>query len=195
MLDSFYTDLSLWMQGLGLIGLLIVLGLAFFHVTFEGPLALFLLVTTSLILDSIGWAIVLILLVHWAGLPLFYVLVHHLHRRTNRLMERVELTNQLLVWVDQQPRWKHMIVIGLPFIVTYPVKLALTIKAKSFKDYMITLMGSYGVLMVGNLLIYFGALGALTERLPPWVSVLSVVTLALLIYFGRSLTLALRSKV
>lgn len=187
MLDAFYTDLSLWMQGLGLAGLLIVLALAFFHVSFEGPLALFLLVTTSLILDSIGWAVVLILLVHWAGLPLFYYVVRHLHERTNRLMERVHVTHQLLDWVDHQPRWKHMIVIGLPFIVTYPVKLALTIRARSFSDYMVTLMGSYGVLMIGNLLIYFGALGAFTQQIPPLVSVLSVITLAGLIYFGRYL--------
>lgn len=187
MLDQFYSDLTQRIHGLGWIGLTIILLFAFFHVTFEGPLALFLLATATLILDSFGWAVVVLLLVHWSGLPLFYYLVHHFHRRTNRVMVKVHVTNQLLEWVDRQQRWQHMIVIGLPFIPTYPVKLALTVKAASFRDYMATLMGSYVIFYSGHSLIYWGVLSFLTSELPWWVGVITSFSLALLIYGGKKL--------
>ena len=187
MLDGFYADLSIWIHGLGWIGLVILLILAFFHVTLEGPLALFLLATTTLLLDSFGWALVILLLVHWAGLPLFYLLVHHFHEPSHQLIDRVHVTRQILEWVDHQHRWQHMVVIGLPFIITYPLKLAFTLRTTSFKDYMVTLMGSYVILYLGHSLIYWGILSLLTTQYPWWVGVLASLGVVILIYWGRHL--------
>ena len=187
MFDAFYNDLTIWFQSLGLIGLFVILIFAFFHCTFEGPFSLFLMVTAGLILDSFILGALIVLFVHFLGLPFFYWLVHFLDQKSNYWLKQQKLSNQILLWVESQPAWKHVIVIGLPSINTYLLKVAFTLNLKDLKHYMLYLMGSYSVLFIGNLLLYYGILGIFTSQIPAFVSVLLLLILIMFIYFGNRL--------
>lgn len=185
MLESLYASLSSWVIALGSIGVLIILLLAVFHVTFEGPLALFLMTTLTILLDSLPLAVLLLLMAHILGLPIFYFLVHSLNRWSQAAVEKAKLTKSILDWVEHQPEWKHMIVVGLPFVYTYPIKVAYTLRSPSFGSYLRVLMGSYGVLYIGNVLIYYGVLSFFTTSIPSVISFILMSILIVLIYFGK----------
>lgn len=185
MLEEWYQSLATIVITLGSLGVFIILLFAVFHVTFEGPLALFLMTTLAILFDSVPLAVATLLIVHIIGLPIFYYLVHSINRWSRHAVDKAKLTKSLLDWVEHQPDWKHMIVVGLPFVYTYPIKVAFTLRAKSFWQYIKVLVGSYFFLYVGNLLIYYGILSFFNDQISPIISFALMTGVALVIYFGR----------
>ena len=186
MLETFWLSFQEWILTLGFAGILVIFMLAILHPTVEGPAALLLLTILTILIDSI-WLASLILLVGFSiGFSLFYVLVHYLHQKNNSQLERFIPTKKAIEWVKQQPTWKHIIVIGMPLVYTYPLRIAFTIQHKKFLPFWWETFLQYAFLTVGNLLLYFGVIEFIFWDLPLWGISLILILLSISIYLIRT---------
>jgi hypothetical protein len=152
----------------------------------EGPAALLLLTILTILIDSI-WLASLILLVGFSiGFSLFYVLVHYLHHKNNSQLERFIPTKKAIQWVKQQPTWKHIIVIGMPLVYTYPLRIAFTIQHKRFVPFWKETFLQYSFLTIANLLLYFGVIEFIFWDIPLWGISLILILLSISIYLIRT---------
>jgi uncharacterized membrane protein YdjX (TVP38/TMEM64 family) len=186
MLETFWLSFQEWVLTLGLLGVLLIFVLSILHPTVEGPAALLLLTILTILIDSI-WLASLILLVGFSiGFSLFYVLVHYLHQKNNSQLERFTPTKKAIEWVKQQPTWKHIIVIGMPLVYTYPLRIAFTIQHKKFLPFWWETFLQYAFLTVGNLLLYFGVIEFIFWDLPLWGISLILILVSISIYLIRT---------
>ncbi len=186
MLETFWLSFQEWILTLGLLGVLLIFVLSILHPTVEGPAALLLLTILTILIDSI-WLASLILLVGFSiGFSLFYVLVHYLHQKNNSQLERFIPTKKAIEWVKQQPTWKHIIVIGMPLVYTYPLRIAFTIQHKRFLPFWWETFLQYAFLTIGNLLLYFGVIEFIFWDIPLWGISLILILLSISIYLIRT---------
>jgi len=186
MLETFWLSFQEWVLTLGLLGVLLIFVLSILHPTVEGPAALLLLTILTILIDSI-WLASLILLVGFSiGFSLFYVLVHYLHQKNNSQLERFIPTKKAIEWVKQQPTWKHIIVIGMPLVYTYPLRIAFTIQHKRFLPFWWETFLQYAFLTIGNLLLYFGVIEFIFWDIPLWGISLILILLSISIYLIRT---------
>ena len=186
MLETFWLSFQEWILTLGLLGVLLIFVLSILHPTVEGPPALLLLTILTILIDSI-WLASLILLVGFSiGFSLFYVLVHYLHQKNNSQLERFIPTKKAIEWVKQQPTWKHIIVIGMPLVYTYPLRIAFTIQHKRFLPFWWETFLQYAFLTIGNLLLYFGVIEFIFWDIPLWGISLILILLSISIYLIRT---------
>jgi hypothetical protein len=186
MLSEIWEAISALIIPLGTIGIFIILGLAFFHPTLEAPAAILLLTSLTILMDSVWVASFLLLIAFTLGFSVFYWLVHILDRRSQYWLHKVPLTKKALLWLDAQPVWKHVVIIGMPLVYTYPLRVAFTLNHKNFWRYFFLTLGQYLVLTLGNLLIYFGMMQLIFFQAPWWVITLILFVIALLIYAIKS---------
>jgi len=186
MLETFWVSFQEWVLTLGLLGVLLIFVLSILHPTVEGPAALLLLTILTILIDSI-WLASLILLVGFSiGFSLFYVLVHYLHHKNNSQLERFIPTKKAIQWVKQQPTWKHIIVIGMPLVYTYPLRIAFTIQHKRFVPFWKETFLQYSFLTIANLLLYFGVIEFIFWDIPLWGISLILILLSISIYLIRT---------
>jgi len=186
MLETFWLSFQEWVLTLGLLGVLLIFVLSILHPTVEGPAALLLLTILTILIESIWLASLLLLVGFSIGFSLFYVLVHYLHQKNNAQLERFTPTRKAIEWVKQQPTWKHIIVIGMPLVYTYPLRIAFTIQHKKFLPFWWETFLQYGFLTVGNLLLYFGVIEFIFWDLPLWVISLMLILFSISIYLIRT---------
>jgi hypothetical protein len=181
LIDAWQVFVS-WIVQFGMVGIIIILIIAFFHPTFEAPAAILLLTILSILLGSPWLASIFLLASFSAGFSLFYLLVHLFHRKSGFWLNRFHLSAKALRWVKAQPTWKHILIIGMPLVYTYPLRVAFTINHKNFWPYFFQTLGQYLVLTVGNLLMYFGIIEIIFLNLPWWVITVILAGIAILIY-------------
>jgi len=186
MLESFWSSFQDWILTLGFAGVLLIFLLAVLHPTVEGPAALLLLTVLTILIDSI-WLASLILLIGFSiGFSLFYVLVHYLHQKNNSPLERFTPTKKAIEWVKQQPTWKHIIVIGMPLVYTYPLRIAFTIQHKKFIPFWKETFLQYSFLTIANLFLYYGVIQFIFWDLPIEIISVALLMIAIGIYLIRT---------
>jgi hypothetical protein len=185
MFISFWESLSATIIQFGIWGIAFILLLTFFHPTFEAPAAILLLTLLSVLLQSVWWATLLMLIAFTLGFLWFYWLVHALHKRSGFALNRFKISQQALKWVNAQPTWKHILVIGMPLIYTYPLRVAFTLNHRNLKDYALQTFAQYVVLSIGNLVLYFGLIQIIFLNAPWWVPSFVLTGFGILIYLIR----------
>jgi hypothetical protein len=186
MLETFWLSFRDWILTLGLTGVLLIFLLAILHPTVEGPAALLLLTVLTILVDSV-WLASLILLIGFAiGFSLFYYLVHFLYDKYGQRLERFSPTQKALQWVKDQPTWKHILVIGMPLVYTYPLRIAFTIQHKKFFPFWIETLMQYSFLTLANLLLYVGIIELIFWNLPIELISMLLFILAIGIYLIRT---------
>ena len=186
MLENLWLTFEVWILSLGPVGVFMVFVLALLHPTLEGPAAILLLTILTIFLNNVWLASALLWLAYTVGFSFFYILIHWLHRKTNKLVEKFTPTRKAIQWVSRQPTWKHILVIGMPLVYTYPLRIAFTIQHQKFFPFFWQTFLQYGVLTVGNLLIYFGIMQLIFFNLPIWVVSIVLALLSIGIYFIRT---------
>ena len=170
---------------LGNYGFIIVITFGIMHPLFENPLSL-LNLALALSLLGIPLGFLVVFLSNLIGILLLYYIVQKYNEKSNNFLFRKKVTNQALNWIKKTETWRHILVIGIPMVPTYPVKIAIPLSNVGFKKYMITLVGAYLFLYFGNFLIYFGLVGLITENIPNYVSFIFLSLFVVYIYFGRN---------
>ena len=186
MLESFWISFQNWVLTLGFAGIFIIFILAILHPTLEGPAALLLLTILTILIDSVWLASLFLLFGFTIGFSLFYILVHYVHRKAHSPLERLSPTRKAIMWVKQQPTWKHILVIGMPLVYTYPLRIAFTIQHKTFFPYWWQTFLQYTFLTIGNLLLYVGVIEFVFWDLPLWIISLILILLSISIYLVRT---------
>lgn len=167
-------------------GFWIILLLAVLHPLTENPWS-FITMSIGLRILGIPLGYGTIFLGNIIGIIILYLIFHGIHHKTNYIAQQKKLSKKVLDWVEHAESWRHILVIGMPMIPTYPVKIALPLSNMSFHKYFITLLGSYTFLYSAYSLLYFGLIGFITEAIPNSVAIICLAAFELYIYFGKSL--------
>jgi hypothetical protein len=186
MLETLWLTLEQWVLSLGMIGIVVVFLLAVLHPTVEGPAALFLLTVLTILVESVWFASLILLIGFSIGFSFFYYLVHYLHLKNNAQLERFTPTKKALAWVKQQPTWKHILVIGMPLVYTYPLRIAFTIQHKTFLHFWKETLLQYSFLTIANLFLYFGIIEFIFLDLPLEIISILLFMIAIGIYLIRT---------
>ncbi len=171
---------------LGSYGFIIVIVFGIVHPIIENPLSL-LNLTIAISLLGIGVGYLVVFLSNLVGILILYYLVMRLKKNVNKDIFEKKVADKVLTWIKDTDTWRHIIVIGVPMIPTYPIKVAVPLSGVGFKKYMITLVGAYLFLFFGNTLIYFGVLGVITNNIPNYISFSLLLAFAIYIYFGHKI--------
>jgi hypothetical protein len=186
MLENLWLTFEVWILSLGTVGVLMVILLAVLHPTLEGPAAILLLTVLTIFLDDVWLASAILWVAYTIGFTFFYYFIHWLHQKTNKVVERYVPTRKAIEWVHRQPTWKHILVIGMPLVYTYPLRIAFTIQHKKFYPFFWQTFLQYGVLTVGNLLLYFGVMQLIFFNLPIWIISILLAGVSIGIYLIRT---------
>jgi len=181
-------DLSLFVDEvilfLGNYGFVIVILFGIAHPILENPLALFnLTLAIALLGTALGYIVVFVS--NLIGILILYYLVMKVKNHKNKIFLKKNVPNKILEWARTTETWKHIVVIGVPLIPTYPIKIAVPLSGVGFKKYMLTIVGAYIFLFFGNTLIYYGVLGIVTDNIPNYVSFLLLLLFVIYVYFGN----------
>jgi uncharacterized membrane protein YdjX (TVP38/TMEM64 family) len=181
-------DLSLFVDEvilfLGNYGFVIVILFGIAHPILENPLALFnLTLAIALLGTAVGYIVVFVS--NLIGILILYYLVMKVKNHKNKIFLKKKVPNKILEWARTTETWKHIVVIGVPLIPTYPIKIAVPLSGVGFKKYMLTIVGAYIFLFFGNTLIYYGVLGIVTDNIPNYVSFLLLLLFVIYVYFGN----------
>jgi len=171
---------------LGNYGFLIVIIFGVAHPITENPLSLFNL-ALAISLLGIGLGYLVVFVSNLVGILILYYMVMRFKNSNKGALFEKKVADKVLTWVKDTATWRHIVVIGVPMIPTYPVKIAVPLSGVGFKKYLITIIGSYLFLFFGNTLIYFGVLGIITDNIPTYISFVLLSVFVLYIYFGHRL--------
>lgn len=171
---------------LGTFGFVMIVVLGILHPITSNPWS-FLTLSLSISVLGIGWGYTVLFISNVIGIFVLYALVHLIRRKSHDYFHKKKYSKKALEWVKETPSWKHMIVIGMPMVPTFIIKLAIPFTSISFKEYFITLLGSYLVLFFGNTLMYFGITSLISDTIPDYVSYIILVLFVLYIYFGKQI--------
>lgn len=188
MLETLWLSFEQWVLSIGFAGIIIIFSMAILHPTVEGPAALLLLTILTILVESIWLASLILLTGFIIGFSFFYFLVHFLYRKYGQTLERFSPTKKALQWVKDQPTWKHILVIGMPLVYTYPLRIAFTIQHKRFFPFWIETLLQYTFLTFANLLLYFGIIEFIFLDLPIEIISILLLVIAIGIYLIRTRT-------
>lgn len=186
MLENLWLTFEVWVLSLGSIGMVIVLLLALLHPTLEGPAAILLLTILTIFFEDVWVASGVLWIAYTVGFTFFYYVIHWLHQKTNKVVERFTPTKKAIEWVRRQPTWKHIFVIGMPLVYTYPLRIAFTIQHQKFYPFFWQTFLQYGVLTVGNVLLYFGIMQLIFFDLPIWIITVILAGISVGIYLIKT---------
>lgn len=175
-----------------LIFLIVVFGIL--HPLTENPWSLFTLGIAIPVL-GIPLAYAIILGSNLIGSIVLYGIIHTLHKKKDYVLQSKQYIGNALAWIAETPMYKHIIVIGLPTVPTYPIKVALPLSNMSFSRYLITIFGSYVFLITANSLIYFGIFGSVFNAIPTWVAAICLILFAIVLYFSTSIRKTLTKQI
>lgn len=165
---------------------ILIIIFAFIHPLFEGPLSLFTLSIGIILLGPVI-AFPLIFAFNILGSMFLFFLLKKVDRFSNYYLHRKKVSNSILEWLQHTKKWKHVFVLGVPLIPTYPVKIGYLISEPKFKDGMITMIFSYLFLFFGNTLIYYGVLTFLESGISRMISIVILLVLVIFVYFGKDI--------
>jgi hypothetical protein len=134
---------------LGVYGFLIVIIFGVVHPLIENPLSLFNL-TLAIAILGIPLGYLVVFLSNLVGIVLLYLIAIKFNKKTDNYLFKKKISNKALMWIRETPTWKHIVVIGVPMIPTYPIKLAVPF-TENIPNYV-----SFILLTILVLYIYFG---------------------------------------
>ena len=170
---------------LGNYGFIIIIIFGIMHPLFENPLSLLnLAIAFSILGIPLGFLVVFSS--NLIGIVLLYYFALKFNEKSHNFLNQKKVSSKVLNWIRSTPTWKHIIVIGMPMVPTYPIKVALPLSEVGFYKYMLTIVGAYLFLYFGNFLIYFGLVGFITENIPNYVSFILLSIFVVYIYAGTS---------
>jgi len=174
------------LEFLGIFGIVVVIIFGIMHPLFENPLSLLNMSLSIAILDiPIGFLVVFISNI--IGILLLYFFAKRFNEKSDDFLFRKNSSEKALKWINSTRTWKHIIVIGMPLVPTYFIKIAVPLSKVSFRKYLIILIGAYIFLYFGNFLIYFGVLGFVTDYIPSYVSFILLTIFVIFVYFGNNI--------
>jgi hypothetical protein len=188
MLETLWLSFEQVVLSIGFAGIIVIFLLAIFHPTVEGPTALLLLTILTILVQSVWIASLMLLIGFTIGFSIFYFFVHFLYRQYGDKLDRFSPTKKALQWVKDQPAWKHILVIGMPLVYTYPLRIAFTIQHKKFFPYWMQTLLQYTFLTLANLLLYFGIIELIFWDLPIEIISVLLFMIAIGIYLIRTKT-------
>jgi len=171
---------------LGNYGFILIIVFGIMHPLFENPLSLLNLALSIAIL-GVPFGFLVVFSSNLIGIILLYYFALKFNEKSNNILYEKKVPEKVLSWVKETETWRHILVIGVPMIPTYPIKIAVPLSNVGFRKYMITLVGAYLFLYFGNFLIYFGVMGFITDVIPSFVSFILLSIFVVYIYFGNSL--------
>ncbi len=184
-LSSFDTLVNSLLIFLGSYGFIVFIIFGIMHPLFENPLSLLNMAMAFTVL-GIPLGFLVVFSSNLVGIILLYYLAMKFNQNSNYFLFRHKVSKKVLLWIKTTPTWKHILVIGVPMIPTYPIKVGVPLSGSGFRKYLITLVGAYLFLYFGNFLIYFGALGIITNNIPTYLSFSLLLLFVLYLYFGSS---------
>jgi hypothetical protein len=182
MLNDVWLQITYIISQAGWWGFLILAMLAFFHPTFEAPTAIFLLILMTIFIGNPWLAALVLLGFHTLGFIFYYYLLHALHKKSGYILKRFRVSHISLLWLKQQPTWKHIVVIGMPMVYTYPLRVAFTLNHTNIGVYAWQTLAQYLVLYIGNMLMYQLGVVFLNLDIPLWQIALLLALIAISIY-------------
>lgn len=171
---------------LGDYGFILVIIFGITHPSLSAPVAIFTL-TLSLTLLGYFLGYMLLLGSNIVGIIIFYYFVRKLDNKRDAFIKKSKRRENIMRWIEKTSSWKHMLVIGLPFLPTQPIRMGIAFSRISFKKFFFTLLGSYIVLYIGNSLIYFGFASLIDDSIPRPLSILFFFIFAVVVYFSNTI--------
>lgn len=165
-------------------GFIVIIILGILHPLTENPWSFF---TMSLSIQLLGVFIGFSLLIfaNAIGLLILYLIAITINHKSNDYLLKKNISKKVLLWIKTTPTWKHIIVIGLPLVPTYPIKVALPFSKMTFTKSFSTLLMSYVFLYSVYSLVYFGVVGILSDNIPRTFALIMLLIFAIIIYFGN----------
>ncbi len=175
------------LQFLGNYGFIIVIVFGLLHPIIDNPWAFF---TMSLSFTILGFplGIIILLTSNIIGIILLFILIKRIDNKTEHYLYQKKISGKVLKWLETTPLWKHVIVIGLPLVPTFFLKIAFPFTTISFKKYFLTILSAYIFLYTIYSLVYFGVLTFLTDNVPQYIGVILIVLFTIIIYFGKQIS-------
>ncbi|AIO19096.1 hypothetical protein KQ51_01219 [Candidatus Izimaplasma bacterium HR1] len=175
---------------LGNYGFIIVIIFGLLHPIIDNPWAFF---TMSLSFTLLGFQLGFLLLIvsNILGIIILFIFIKKIDNRTEHYLYKKKVSGYVLKWLESTPSWKHIIVIGLPLVPTFFLKIAFPFTTLSFKRYFITVLGAYMFLYSIYTLVYFGLLSFITDNIPEYVGILLIILFTVIVYFGKQLYIKL----
>jgi hypothetical protein len=161
---------------------IVILFLSIIHPIIEAPTSIILVTFLALIVGSPFTAILLLLPFNVIGFYLFYLWIHDAKKRYFYLLPKQAIIDKALLWIERQPQWKHIIVIGLPLLYTYPLRIGWTLKQRKIIPYLGRMMLIYGVMYLGNIALYYGGFLASNSLFTSVLFGLMLIVFAIFIY-------------
>ena len=171
---------------LGNYGFLLIILFGILHPLTENPWSFFTMSLSITLLGPIlGYS--LLLASNIVGILLLYIIVETINKRSDFFFEKKKVSKSVIDWLHNTPVWKHVIVIGMPMVPTYPIKVGLAFSKIGFKKYSTTLLLSYLYLYIIYTFAYYGLLSFLTEKIHTFVGVILIVLFIVIVYFGKNI--------
>lgn len=171
---------------LGVYSFFIVILFGILHGMTDNPWS-FLTMTLSLTLLPLPIGYLVLLSSNYLGSVIQYYGLHYLNKRSDNYFYQKRVSKKVLVWLEKQPLWKHIIVIGMPLVPTVSLRIALPFTTITFKHYMKIIIGAYLFLYGSYSLFYFGALSFLDGKISEPVGVALLALFCALVYFGKTI--------
>ncbi len=127
----------------------------------------------------------ILILTNIVGIIIVYGIMCFTKTKTNNFFQKKKVSKKILDWLETTPLYKHIIVIGLPLVPTWPIKISLPLSGISFKKYVITITLSYVFLYSCYSFVYFGIVHFSGNQI---LGSILLILFALIVYFGRSIT-------
>lgn len=112
----------------------------------------------SVTVASIWFGIPLALVVLWSGYLIGMIGYYFIIKRFNQKYQWTTYPKfkKAVKWLEMTPAYQHAISLGTPLVPTYVIKMMLPLTEKSFYHYMCVMIGSYVLLTISNVLLYYG---------------------------------------
>lgn len=182
MLNTIWLTLEAVILSFGIWGIIFLIGLTLLHPIVEFPAALLIMTLLAVLLGSPWLAVLVMVPVHTLGMIIYYYLVRWLSTKTSNIAFRFKPTAIALAWIEKQPRWKHILVMGLPLVYTYPLRLGYTILETKIARYMLAVIGMELVLFIGNIILYYSLLTVFIYPNQTWFVSLVLIGLIIWLY-------------
>lgn len=171
---------------LGNYGFVIVIIFGLIHPIIDNPWAFFTM-TLSFSILGIPLGFSLLIISNIIGIILLYLILKRIDNKMDHYLYTKKISGSVLKWLETTPIWKHIIVIGMPLVPTFFLKIAFPFTNLSFRKYFITLLGAYIFLYAIYSLVYFGFISFLTDSIPQYIGIILILLFTIIIYFGRNI--------
>jgi membrane protein YqaA with SNARE-associated domain len=181
MISNILIWLDMALLTLGLWGVFAIILFAFLHPSLEFPAAIFLFVMMMGLTEDLFLSLSLLILSHTLGSALTYYLCLYLPSFQSFSPKMMRLIENSVHWYNKKSEWQHILVMSLPLVYTYPLRLYWTRKQSSFYFYMIKMLIMYSLLYLWNVIIYIFIQDIYNES-PSLILTIFFVGFAMIIY-------------